>query len=96
MGLSGIMVHLNPSQAAKHSFPLFSQNALRTLRTHVRTYARKKNQTSKVSLCGKRTGSKNSYNMLNSNYSNSRILDIEGHSNIHIATKKFCSVVAPA
>ena len=33
---------------------LFSQNALRTLR-----YAWKKNQTSKVSLCCKRTGSKN-------------------------------------
>ena len=38
MGLSGVMVHLNPSQAAKHRFPLFSQNALRT---YTRTYGKK-------------------------------------------------------
>ena len=43
----------------QESFFLFSQNALLTyVVTYIRSYIRKKNQTSKVSLCGKCAGSK--------------------------------------
>ena len=55
LGLSEVNIHQEPYQAAKHRFLPFFPKCV----TYVRTYGRKKNQTSKVSLCCKRTGSKN-------------------------------------
>ena len=46
-------VHLDPSRIAKHRFSPFFRKMY-----DEQTYTWEKNQTSKVSLCGKRTGSK--------------------------------------
>ena len=50
VGLGGVLIHLDPFWTPSIVFPLFPK-------MHYVTNVRKKNQTSKVSLCGKRTGS---------------------------------------